>query len=235
MPARSAGPTDAPGSRPRVIVIDAPGALRATIRMGAPAYDASSPDRFAGAVAAHVLGAGVHSRLGTFVRSEKGYAYTVGADFVPRRTYGFFRASARTDAETAAQAVATMLQVIAQLRQRGDVTPAELSAAKAYLAARDVVQCEGSMQRVVRRLVREIGTVAGDVGEEDRVPDAGLYDSRIENVTADDVRDVIEKYVRPQAMTVVVVAPAAIVAGPLAKVGDVQVIAPPQVGAEEQE
>src|SRR5207237_1105554 len=81
----------------------------ATTRLGRPAYDAASPDRFAGAVAAHVLGTGVHSRIGTFIRTQKGYAYTFGADFVATRTYGYFSAAARTDAETAADTVATML------------------------------------------------------------------------------------------------------------------------------
>ena len=219
--------------RPRVIVIDAPGALRATIRMGAPAYDAASPDRFAGEVAAHVLGAGVHSRLGTFVRSERGYAYTVGADFVAGRTFGYFRAEARTDAETAADTVATMLDVVTRMRDaENDVTPAELTSAKAYLAARDLVQGEGSMRRVIRRLMREIGN---DPDAADRDDDrdargenlntaAGSYDPRVEEVSARDVRSVIEKYIRPEAMTVVVVAPAKIVAGSLAKIGHVKVV-----------
>jgi len=221
------------------IVIDAPGALRATIRMGAPAYDASSTDRFAGEVAAHVLGAGVHSRLGTFVRSEKGYAYTVGAEFVAARAYGYFRAEARTDAETAADAVATMLDVIARARGgdaggEDDVKDDEVAAAKAYLAARDIVQGEGARQRVVRRLLREIGAEpdADDRDEEGLGLTTGSYDPRVEQVSPRDVRSVIEKYVRPEAMTVVVVAPASIVAGPLAKVGDVKVIPPADVAGD---
>ena len=231
-----ASPSQATSSRnsPRVIVIDAPGALRATIRMGAPAYDASSPDRFAGEVAAHVLGAGVHSRLGTFVRSEKGYAYTVGAEFVAARGYGYFRAEARTDAETAADTVATMLDVIAKTRGDGDVKDDEVAAAKAYLAARDVVQGEGARQRVVRRLLREIGAEpdADDRDEEGLGLTAVAYDPRVEKVSAEDVRNVIEKYVRPEAMTVVVVAPASIVAGPLSKIGHVKVISPADVAGD---
>jgi zinc protease len=227
--------------RPRVIVIDASSALRATVRIGASAYDVSSPDRFAGAVAAHVLGTGVHSRLGTFVRTEKGYAYSIDASFVMTRTYGYFSASARTDSETAADAVATMLDVIAQVRgETGEVTDAELAAAKSYLAQKDVVQSEGTMQRVVRRLLREIGSASDDLegigrgGQQmrEQLESDDVYDPRIDQVSAADVRAVIEKYVRPGAMTVVVVAPAAVVAGPLEKLGDVKIITPAQVMRE---
>ena len=75
------------------------------------------------------------------------------------------------------------------------------------------------MQRITRRLTREIGA-----GEEDQT----AYDSRIEQVSAQDVRDVINQYVRPEAMTIVVVAPAAMVAGPLRKFGEVKVVAASQ-------
>ena len=57
--------------------------------------------------AAHVLGSGVHSRLGTFVRTEKGYAYSIDAGSVTSRTYGYFCASARTDTGTIATSGST--------------------------------------------------------------------------------------------------------------------------------
>jgi predicted Zn-dependent peptidase len=117
-----------------------------------------------------------------------------------------------------------------------EVTPEELAAAKSYLAAREIVQSEGAMRQVIRRLVREVGTspLDEDNGPLDLLnpgdPRANgaesAYDPRIEQVTAADVREVIEKYLRPEAMTVVVVAPRSAVKASLAQLGDVRIISP---------
>ena len=76
-------PLQSPSGR-RIILIDRPGAAGSTIRIGIPAYDIHDDQKFAGSLAGSILSSGIESRLGQYVRAEKGYVYGVTATFSPR-------------------------------------------------------------------------------------------------------------------------------------------------------
>jgi zinc protease len=199
-----------------ITVIDRPNAARCSIRFAGPAYDASSPDRFAGELVGHVLARGVHSRLGRFVRAENGYAYTVTGGFAPYRDAGFFLAAADTEPETTGATVSGMLSVLRDMGEH-EITPDELAEAKAYVAGAQVVLDETPLRRLNRRLRRELSgweDAAGDSAG-DTNPAATTDAAAMAAVTAADVRRVTQKYIDPAKLKIVVVGPADAVAEPL--------------------
>jgi zinc protease len=211
----------APDRRMPIIVVDRPGAVQCTVRLAAPAYDAESTERFAGTLAGEILGEGVQSRLGKFVRTEHGYAYTVTARFLPMHDEGYFVASCDTEPATLAGTMTTVLEQIARMRDEF-VSDAELADAKASLARRSLVREEGASQRLESRLARELTMTAGEKGD-DEMRGSG-YDSRVQGVSASEVRAVMQKYVQPGRMSVVVVGPASAVAETLRPFGEVRVV-----------
>jgi len=53
------------------------------------------------------------------------------------------------------------------------------------------------------------------------------YPSRVDKVSKDDIRNVVDKFVRPDRLVIVVVAPAAQVKDQLSKLGEVRVVPMP--------
>src|SRR5215210_3399072 len=99
------------------------------IRMGIRAYDIRSEEKFPGSLAGSILSAGIDSRLGRYVRAQKGLAYSVYGIFDPNRQAGRFSAGTETDISTAADAVEAMFKVFADLAKEG-VTETELNDAR---------------------------------------------------------------------------------------------------------
>ena len=155
----------------RIVVVDRPGAVQCTVRLAAGGYDAQSPARFAGTVAGQILGDGVQSRLGKFVRTERGYAYTVTARFFSLHDEGYFLAACDTEPATLAGMLSAVLEQIARMRDEA-VSEGELAEAKASLAARGLVREEGALARLESRLAREmaLGTSAWGDDEKGRMP-----------------------------------------------------------------
>jgi zinc protease len=220
-------PADAPV---QIVLVDRPGAVQCTVRMIAPAFDAQSDQRWAGAVAGQILGEGLWSRLGRFVRTERGYVYVASARFVPLHDDGYFLGSCDTDAAEIPATLSAVLGQIAAMRD-GSVNDQELAEAKSALAARRIVGDEGAHQRAARELAREttlgVPTKAGDsdraLGADDD-EHAADYDERVRAVSAADVQAVMRDYARPEKMTIVIVGPADALEASLQPLGVVRVV-----------
>ncbi len=227
--AASSRPVPADGKM-RIVLVDRPGAVQCTVRMIAPAFDGSSPQRWAGAVAGQILGEGLWSRLGRFVRTERGYVYVASARFVPLHDDGYFLGSCDTDAAEIPATLSAVLGQIAAMRD-GSVNDQELAEAKSALAARRIVGDEGAHQRAARELAREttlgVPTKAGDsdraLGADDD-EHAADYDERVRAVSAADVQAVMRDYARPEKMTIVIVGPADALEASLQPLGVVRVV-----------
>lgn len=207
------------GQSRKVVLIDNPGGKGgAVIRMGTRAYDIHTDEKFAGSLAGQILSAGIESRLGSYVRAEKGYVYGVRASFQPGRHAGAFTGETETKLPTTADTVEAMFKVFGDLR-RENVTIDELAAAKRRVAGALVM----NMQTIARQ-----AEMRGDGILNGYPPDYyDRYAARIAAVSADQVREVMTKYVDPTAMTVVIVAPASEVKEQLQRLGEVQVVPMP--------
>ncbi|HEY0007811.1 MAG TPA: insulinase family protein, partial [Tepidisphaeraceae bacterium] len=202
----------------RVVLVDNPQGQQATIRLGILAYDVRSDDKFAGSVAGQILSAGIDSRLGRYVRAEKGLTYGVYAFFRPNRFgSGEFTGTVDTKPDTAADAVEAMIKVFDDLK-RENVTAAELSDAQQRVAGDMLMETQQIKQQADLRVNQILNGYPIDYYDN--------YPQRIAEVTPDQVRAVMNQYVQNDRMTIVVVAPASVKAQ-LEKLGEVEVVPMP--------
>jgi len=211
-------PTTQPSAKRRVIVIDNPQGQQAAIRMGISVYDLTSDDKFAGAVAGEILSSGIDSRLGRYVRAEKGLTYGAYAYFRPRRMAGQFSGTVDTKLETAADAIEAMLKVYNDLKTQ-DVTAEELSDAQSRVAGDMLMLTQTSAQQATRRVDQVLNDYPLDYYD--------TYPQRIAQVTAAQVRGVMNTYVDDNRLTFVVVGPAEKLVEQLKRIGEVEVVQMP--------
>lgn len=211
--------TRTPASEKRkIVLVDNPQGKQATIRIGLRAYDLHNDDKFAGSVAGQILSAGIDSRLGRYVRAEKGLTYGVYAYFRPTRWAGEFSGNVDTSPATTAAAIEAMFKVFGDLR-KDLVTPDELAEAKLRVAGGMAMEVQTVAQQAGRRVD---GILNGyPIDYYDQLP------TRINDVTAEQVRQVMQTYVKDDQMLIVVVAPASEVKAQLEALGEVTVVPMP--------
>jgi len=160
----------------------------------------SDEDRFALEVVNSILGDGPSSRLFRSIREDRGLAYAVMSSLTCYSDCGLWL----TYAGVAPQAVAPVIDLISEEFERLRIEPIprdEIELAKAKLRGHLILGLETNGNRAVR-----LGTAAMH-RREILSPDA-LF-ARLENVDQEGVRRVIERYVRPDAMNLTTVGPAA--------------------------
>jgi zinc protease len=183
-------------ARPRLAIVDRPGAPQSVVRLVAPGTDRRSPDRPGLAMLNAILGGSFTSRLNFNLREKHGFTYGASSSFAFLRRPGSFAARAAVFAESTAPAVREMLGELAGLRER-PVTAEEHAKARATL-----------LMRVAEGLATTGGIAAG-------FGDIGLYGlpldeshrfvAALEQTTADDLRALAARYVDPDAVCIVIV------------------------------
>ena len=116
-----------------------------------------------------ILSAGIESRLGRYVRAEKGYAYDVSGIFSPSRHAGAFIGDTDTRFEVAADAVTAMFKVFDDMKA-ADVSEKDLADAKFRVAGNLVMTMETIHEQASRRLddgCRSIGASRRQLSVED--------------------------------------------------------------------
>ncbi len=205
----------APTTKRKIILIDRPDAKGVTIRMGIRAYGTHNEDKFAGSLAGQVLtGSGIDSRLMKYVRAEKGLVYGIGGMFKPGRHSGDFLVVTETRPDAVAETIEAAIHVIDGMRD-ANVTDAELTESKLRVA--------GSMVMGMQTIEAQAGTRLEGILNDYPIDYYDQYPARLAKVNAAQVKAVMDKYVKPDAFTIVVVAPAALVKSSLEKLGAVEV------------
>ena len=202
----------------KIILVDNPDGQQAVVRMGVKAYDLSDDVRFAGSIAGQVLSSGIDSRLNRVLRAEKGLTYGAYGYFRPSRHGGAFELSIETKPESVDDAITSTLQVLQRMKD-ADITDAELAEAKRRTAGTMVLETQTIQQQAGRRVDTVLNGYPIDYYDN--------YAKRIAQVTADQVRDVMAKYVVDDNIDIVVVGPASKVASQLEKVGEPSVMPMP--------
>jgi zinc protease len=206
-----------------IVLVDNPGAPQAAIKMGVPAFTVASDEKYAGALANQILSGGIESRIMKYVRAEKGLAYFAHGVFMPGRVAGAFVGQTGTQVDKSADAIQAMFEVLEQTR-KANVTDAELTDAKRRVAGRMVMQMQTIDAQAERRLEGILNGYPADYYDK--------YAARVASVTADQIREMMQRYVDPGIMQVVVVAPADPSKEKLSALGEVKVEAMPAKGEE---
>jgi len=163
---------------------------------GQPTTD---PDRYALEVTNTVFGDGTSSRLFRAVREDRGLAYSVGSTLMRYTDTGLWVAYASTSPTQGGTVRALIEDEFVRLAERG-LDDGELRLAKSRLRGLFILGMESNAHRAMR-----LGTAA-ITGREILSPEEVLH--RLETVSADDVADTIERFVRPEALRVSLVGPA---------------------------
>jgi zinc protease len=207
-----------PSQSRRIILVDNPEGKQSSIRIGSRAYDIHSNEKFAGSLAGAILSYGIDSRLNKYVRAEKGYTYGVYGLFAPARHDGAFTVTVDTNPDTTAPCIEAVFKVLNDFAA-GGVTSEELAEAQRRVAGGMVMD----MQTIAQQATRRADIVLNDYPLDyyDQLP------VRLGEVNADQVRDVVRKYVKPDEMTIVVVGPAQQIKTQLEALGPVDVLPMP--------
>lgn len=163
-----------------------------------------------------ILSDGFSGRLMRIVRSQMGLAYAVFGQYGSNNFYpGLFYAGVMTQSETTAEAINAILAQIKRLQDE-PVSEQELS---------DVID------RFLNSLVFQYDSRASVLNERMNYDYAGLdpdtFDRLVEEiqaVTIEDVQEVARKYLRPDALQILVVGNGAEIGGQLDQFGDVNAI-----------
>jgi predicted Zn-dependent peptidase len=157
------------------------------------------PDYFALRVMNDILGeGGFTSRLMREVREKHGLAYMVGS--IMQTTYytnpGEWFAYSQTRTDKTAEAISLIIDVVKGLRDT-PVPPAELQRTKDSLINSFVFGFESSSQIAFQQMMLAYRGFAPDFLE--------TFTDNIAKVTAEDVQAVAQKYLHPDALTIVAV------------------------------
>lgn len=210
-----------PSAERQILLVDNPDAKQSTIRLAERAYDLHNDIKFAGSLAGQILSSGIESRLGQYVRAEKGYVYGVQGVFQPTRQAGAFVGSTETKFETTADTITAMLHVFDQMKAE-PVPEKELADAKFRTAGNMLMSMQTVSDQAAQRVTGVLNGYPIDYYDK--------YAARIGQVTSAEVQGVMKQYVQDDKLTIVVVAPAAAVKEQLEKLGKVEVL--PMPGAE---
>ncbi len=204
-------PAPAASAARQRLLLDRPGSVQATLRLGRPGAPASTPEHVALRLASTVLGGGFTSRLNLSLREEKGYTYGASAGARSFRQGG----SIVGDADVRNEVTGAALQeFVAQYRRLGqELVPAdELTTNKRYLAGTTLLgiqQQAGLAQTLARQWL--VGLPPGYLAE---------FVPRLQKVSAEQVREMGRKYFAPETQSIVVVGDRAALAGQLKAFGE---------------
>jgi zinc protease len=179
-----------------IYLVDKPGAAQSEIRIGHPGVARDTPDYFALQVLNTLLGGAFTSRLNMNLRETRGWTYGARSGFAMRQGAGPFTAQAGI---VTAKTDSSLIEFFKELnRIRTEPIPAdELDKAKRYVAL-GFPQSLETTQDVAGRLADLV-----TYGIEPSF--LGTFVGGVMAVTADDVRRVADRYVRPGNAVVVVV------------------------------
>jgi zinc protease len=176
-----------------------PMARTAQVKVGFRTVTLADPDLYPLDVLAVIMGDGRTSRLYENVRDKKELALSIGAwSWTPVFTEGQFLVSMDLEYDDLSEAIDAVLAEISVV-QKKSVSEEALTRAKNKIIA-DYVFGQESVQRQARQLASDWVATGDPYFSE-------AYVSKIQEVTAQDLRRVAERYLRREHMTVAVIKP----------------------------
>jgi zinc protease len=209
----------------QVLLVDNAEGKQSTVRMGRRAFTVASDEKYAGSLANQILSGGIEARVMRYVRAEKGLAYYAHGIFQPGRHAGAFLGQTDTAIESTGDAINAMFVVFDQMRQQ-PVTPEELRESKLRVAGSLVMSMQTIEQQADRRLAVILNNYPIDYYDR--------YAQRVSAVGADQILEVMKRYVHADKMGVVVVAPAEQLKRQIASLGEVKVVPMPAKGQDRE-
>ncbi|MCS6830882.1 MAG: insulinase family protein, partial [bacterium] len=185
-----------PREQRTVHIVDRPGSVQVNLLIGHLAPRPGDPDFLTLDAVNTALGGRAGSRLFMNVREQKGFAYDVGSHLSQHREASVFSMSAQVRPEVVGEAVAEMLQEVETLRHNG-ITESELESTKNYLNGTFSIHLSTQ------------GGIAGEIVaiEMLELPKDSMetYRERVQSITLEAVRRVVQYHLFPDRMATVAV------------------------------
>ena len=207
-------PRAAPKGGRRVFLVDRPGALQSTVRIGLPAIPPTSPDYIPLVVTDALLGGSFGSRITANIREKHGYTYSPRSIVGLHPGVGTWAEAADVTTKDTAASIQEIVNEIDRLRKEapGD---GELAGIRKYVAGTFVLRNSTRAGIVTQlRFVDLYGLPADWLR---------TFVQRVEAVTPADVTRITRKYLDPSRMTLVVVGDRKLVEDSLKQFGPVKV------------
>lgn len=167
------------------------------IMLGAAGIRYGDPDTYALAVGNEILGGGgFTSQLMTEIRQKRGLTYGVSSGFAPMRAEGPFIISLSTRSDQTAEALKVTRQVLSDFVRRGP-DAAAVRDAKANIVGSFPLSTASNAS-----IVSYLGAIGFYQLPLDYLDQ---YVARIQAVTADEIRDAMQRHINPDRMLVVTV------------------------------
>ena len=208
LPATPPAPGDA---KPVRLLIERPGSVQSTLRLGSPGSAASAGDYVPLRLASTILGGSFSSRINTNLREEKGYTYGATAGARIYRDGGGIVGGADVRNEVTGAALRETMKEYRRLGTQA-VPAAEMTMNKRYMAGSYLVS--NQMQQAVA------GTLAANWLVGLPAEFLGQFVPKIQKVTPDQVRAMGKKYFAPERQAIVVVGDSKAVGSQLKEFGD---------------
>jgi zinc protease len=167
------------------------------ILMGQPGMSRDDSDYFPLYVGNHILGgSGLVSRISEEVREKRGLAYSAYSDFTPMRLQGPFSLGLQTANANSNKALSVLRDTLSKFIAEGP-TEKELTASKRNITGGFALAIDSN--RDIVQFLANIGFY--------RLPLDYLksFNSRVEAVTLEQIRDAFRRRVRPDAMVTITV------------------------------
>ncbi|AQP44572.1 M16 family metallopeptidase [Tessaracoccus flavus] len=197
-PAPSEAATVPPRKPGRIVVLDRPGAVQATIVAGCRTVTRDDPRWPALRIAGHALAGAFASRLNLDLRERLAYSYGVSGGFSAGPVEGQFTVAGSVRSETAADAVARILDAVAL---GVGLSEAEVESARRYLIDVAPLANETSADIVAQASALAAAGVAPDYLT------GHLRD--LAGISADEATDAFRSTVRPDDLAVAIAGDAA--------------------------
>lgn len=198
----------------RLLLLDKPDATQTQVRLLRSAIPRRSPDYYPAQVASDILGVGFTSRLVDDIRVNRSLTYGISSSFETLQQGGAFRISTFTKTETTRAILDATFALLKKTVQSG-FTPGELASHKSALSGRFAIELQ-----TPEALAAELAEIAYYGLPDDTLQN---YLLKVNAVSLEDVNRIAKTYFSPDALSIVLVAPAAKVKEPLKGLGDFEI------------
>jgi zinc protease len=196
-----------PGNR--IVLVDRPNSVQSQLLIGCPGPDRRDDTWGAVAVASHVVGGTITSRVDRVLREEKGYTYGTRTSFTAPRKGGTFSLGGAVRTEVTGDAIREAVQI--------------LQTARDGLTEREVSESQDNLIRTAPLRYEQAESIAQQVGSNIAagVPldFADTYLAQIAAATPESATEAYRQYVGANGLLVVVVGEAQAVRGQLTGLG----------------
>lgn len=190
------GPQPSPESKKALDVTDRPGAPQSTLMVGLPVTSPASPDALPLRVANALLGGSFSSRITANIREQKGYTYSPYSEISRRYHDAYWAQHADVTTQFTGPSLKEIFAEIDRL-QKDAPSPDELKGIQNYLSGLFVIQNSNRSALISQLQFVDFQGLGADYLQN--------YVQRVNAVTPAEVQKLAKQYIRPEAMTIIVV------------------------------